>query len=1084
MKREILVGSLALLFGAIFAEAVDLTGIPFCEQSQNGLRTYGDSELLVRFANVEPGSQPAEGPVILGLAVVRLPENSSLLDSLIRFNSSANVRYAEPNYKYRLLLIPNDPNFVDLWGMDNIGQTGGLEDADIDAPEGWDFTTGDPNIIVAVADTGIDYNHPDLSANMWVNAAEANGVPGEDDDGNGYVDDIYGYDFAGADSTDPNDGDGDPLDFFFHGTHVAGTIGAVGDNEIGVVGVCWRVKLMSLKIFADDSIMAPAALASDAVAAIEYAVANGARIINASWGSYEYSQALYDAIGQAGEAGVLFVAAAGNDYGNDNDQIPFYPASYDHDNIISVMATNEFDQASVFSNYGPVSVDVGEPGTGILSTLPTYVTDPILLFELSLDYGYLSGTSMAAPHVSGTCALVWSRHPWLPAHIVKMLLLNSVDPVLSDPKLCSSGGRVNVYNLLSMIPEGKRGKVLNTRDDPNDPNNLYDSIQAAIDDANDGDELIADANSLFLENIDFKGKTIVLRSGDVSNPNDTTVSPESTYILGIIDDTPVVRFGSAEGPGTVLNGFTISWGSSDYGGGISCEGASPTIANCIIKNNTAEYYGGGIDCYLSSPTIRRCVIKGNKTTASTGIGGGINCEQGSPTISECLISYNFAANVGGGIGCYKASPQIYSCVVANNWATYLSGGIDLDQSSPKITNCTIVVDDPNVPKSGGIGAYEGSTPLIRNCILWGNGDDLYNCSATYSCIEDGDLGEGNISEYPLFVRGPLCGYYLSQTAAGQLADSPCVDAGDPGLEVPMWIRMLSLTTRTDGVRDSNVVDIGAHFADLPAKMIELKVTVVDANGTPVDVNDPNAIHGYVDPNAGLFRQFEVVKLRAYPDEGYRVLAWTGTDDDTSRDVNNMITMIEDANVTISFEETPLRLLRTSVLGGHGGILPDHRRGEYYPDGAVVTVTALPDTGYIVDRWVGTDDDNSWATTNTVTMDSDKEVTVSFRQPKTLHVPGQYGQYYFNDIQEAIEVAYDHGDKIIVAAGTYSGGYDFMGKAITIASEHPDDPCTVAATIIQVPGEGIPAFTFQNGEGRESVVDGFTIIGSGDPSTRG
>jgi hypothetical protein len=171
----------------------------------------------------------------------------------------------------------------------------------------------------------------------------------------------------------------------------------------------------------------------------------------------------------------------------------------------------------------------------------------------------------------------------------------------------------------------------------------------------------------------------------------------------------------------------------------------PTISNCIIRDNVAQFYGGGIDCYNSSATIAGCIITGNRTSAGAGVGGGINCEEGSPTIAESAISYNSSDNVGGGIACYNASPAIYNCVIANNQATYLSGGIDLEQSSPRITNCTIVVDDPNVPKSSGIAAYQNSFPVIRNCILWGNGDDLYNCTATYSCIEDGDKGTGNIS---------------------------------------------------------------------------------------------------------------------------------------------------------------------------------------------------------------------------------------------------------------------------------------------------------------------------------------------------
>ncbi|MGD8500909.1 MAG: S8 family peptidase, partial [Phycisphaerales bacterium] len=367
MKRQTLISLLVCLSVSGFAGAVDLTWSEFADLPQDGPAAYKQNKLIVRFVDLEVGAQPPEGPVIMGpwtqrtirtmisdsilagaevdreyddvapgLAAVNLPEGTRVVDAVVQFNQSANVLYAEPDYSYKLLLTPNDPNFPDLWGLDNTGQTGGTDDADIDAPEAWDLHTGDPDIIVAVTDTGIDYTHPDLAANMWVNTAETP-LNGLDDDGNGYVDDIYGYDFAGASAVNSNDSDSDPIDSHFHGTHVAGIIGAVADNNEGVVGVCWNVKLMALKILPDDylePIVAPEVFASDAVEAIRYAVDNGARVINASWGGDFYSQALYDAIEDAGNAGVLFAAAAGNDWGNNNDVNPVYPASFDLDNII------------------------------------------------------------------------------------------------------------------------------------------------------------------------------------------------------------------------------------------------------------------------------------------------------------------------------------------------------------------------------------------------------------------------------------------------------------------------------------------------------------------------------------------------------------------------------------------------------------------------------------------------------------------------------------------------------------------------------------------------------------------------------
>ncbi|MHC4566799.1 MAG: InlB B-repeat-containing protein, partial [Planctomycetota bacterium] len=490
------------------------------------------------------------------------------------------------------------------------------------------------------------------------------------------------------------------------------------------------------------------------------------------------------------------------------------------------------------------------------------------------------------------------------------------------------------------------------------------------------------------------------------------------------------------------------------------------------------------DCFNASPTIRNCTITGNQTLGAAGIGGGINCEQASPVIANCLISNNIASNVGGGIACFESAPTIFNCVIANNSAVFKGGGIDLDLSSPVIANCTILVDDPNAPKDGGISANHDSFPAITNCILWGNGDDLDNASATYSCIEDNDEGEGNIHVEPTFTTGPFGDYYLSQIAAGQLIDSTCVDLGNADAN-PEELAIETYTTRTDGASDTGALDMGAHYPAL-AFPVALNIAVID-EGVAVD---PNLANGTVEPESGTFRKFEVVQLTAKPDEGYRVKAWTGTDDDSSTSNTNTVTMLADAIVTVEFEEIPMRLLRTEVIGGHGTVSPHIKRGEYFRDGTVVTVIAIADHTYIVDRWSGSDDDTSWASTNTVTMDSDKDVYVEFRQPKTLLVPGQ-----FQSISQAVDAAHTHGDKIVVSPGEYFSGVDFNGKALTIASERPDDPSSVAATVINASGstpimdeDGLvialagAAFVFQSGEGNESVVDGFTIIGSGDPGS--
>jgi subtilisin family serine protease len=275
------------------------------------------------------------------------------------------VEVVEPDYVVHAeATMPDDSRFGDLWGMDNTGQTLGMPDADIDAPEAWDRLTGNGSVIVGSIDSGVDYNHPDLAANMWRNIVEANGSPGVDDDANGYVDDIFGIDTV--------NGDSDPMDDAGHGTHTAGTIGAVGNNAEGVAGVAWNVKLAACK-FLDAS---GSGYTSGAIECLNYFTAlkqRGENIVatNASWGGGEFVQLLKDAIDASGASGTLFIAAAGNHYGHDNDVEPHYPSSYESASIIAVAASDASDELAFFSNHGATSVDLGAPGSYTLSTGPS-----------------------------------------------------------------------------------------------------------------------------------------------------------------------------------------------------------------------------------------------------------------------------------------------------------------------------------------------------------------------------------------------------------------------------------------------------------------------------------------------------------------------------------------------------------------------------------------------------------------------------------------------------------------------------------------------------------------------------------------
>jgi subtilisin family serine protease len=400
--------------------------------------TYEPDRLLVKFnAETDPAVRAAlhgryGGQVIRtfrldpDLELVGFLQGTDVGSTIDLYLREPVVRYAEPDYIYHTQILPNDTRFGDLWGMHNTGQSGGLVDFDIDGPEGWDVNTQAPGIVIGSIDTGVDINHQDLSANIWTNPGEipANGV---DDDANGYVDDIHGWDFLGNDSN--------PQDDNSHGTHTMGTAAAVGNNGVGVAGVTWSAQIMVLKICNAGG----GCDLSAAVAATDYATENGAKVTSNSWGGGGYSQAMKDAIDRANAAGVLYVAAAGNN-GTNSVYSPFYPASYDSPNIISVANMTRFGTRSGSSNYGLITVDLGAPGTDIWSTTPNN------------GYGSKTGTSMACPHVTGAVANIMGFNPTLGHLDYKDILLQSVEPNDDLAGRTVTGGMLNLRKALDLTP--------------------------------------------------------------------------------------------------------------------------------------------------------------------------------------------------------------------------------------------------------------------------------------------------------------------------------------------------------------------------------------------------------------------------------------------------------------------------------------------------------------------------------------------------------------------------------------------------------------------------------------------------------
>ncbi len=368
-----------------------------------------------------------------GLQVISLPAGRTVEAAVRHYAKSGLVEFAEPDLRLELAAVPNDPRYLDgtLWALHNTGQNGGKVDADIDAPEAWDITTGDTNIVVAIIDSGMRLSHLDLAQNLWVNPDEIpdNGV---DDDNNGYVDDVHGINTTSAGAA--------PVDLIGHGTQVAGLVGAIGDNAQGGTGVAWRTRLMICR-FTDD---AGNVFMSEAAEAINYARSKGAHIINASFINTVYSPSLYTAINACRAAGIIVVAAAGNS-GLNIDLTPFYPASFSLDNIVTVAATTRADELASFSNYGGATVQLAAPGVEMFST--DFAGDDA--------YAVNSGTSFSAPLVAGALALLRSVYPDAPYRLLIDQLCASADRLPSLAGRCTSGGRLNIARALNPLVEAR-----------------------------------------------------------------------------------------------------------------------------------------------------------------------------------------------------------------------------------------------------------------------------------------------------------------------------------------------------------------------------------------------------------------------------------------------------------------------------------------------------------------------------------------------------------------------------------------------------------------------------------------------------
>ncbi|MDP6545299.1 MAG: S8 family serine peptidase [Phycisphaerae bacterium] len=387
-------------------------------------------------SGIKDGSLSHAGRSLFALLTAR---GGSVKQVVAWAGEQAGVLYVEPNFVHSIsgagvATIPDDPAVTDgsLWALHNTGQNGGTVDADIDAPEAWTLTTGSSDVVIAVIDTGIDYTHPDLAGNMWINPGEIAG-DGIDNDSNGYIDDIYGWDFG-------DDGDNDPMDVDSHGTHLAGTIGGVGNDSAGISGVNWNVSIMALKDTDDEGYGST----YDTLMAVEYATMMrrdyGVNVVaaNHSWAEYMHYKALRDAIELSGREGILSITAASNETSN-NDFVDMYPSNYESQYILSVAATDRNDELAYFSNYGGATVDLGAPGVDIYSTVP------------GGGYAWKDGTSMSAPHVAGVVGLLAAYNPTATAGEIRQAILGGVDQIESLAGKTITGGRLNALGALELL---------------------------------------------------------------------------------------------------------------------------------------------------------------------------------------------------------------------------------------------------------------------------------------------------------------------------------------------------------------------------------------------------------------------------------------------------------------------------------------------------------------------------------------------------------------------------------------------------------------------------------------------------------
>ncbi|MDA1050593.1 MAG: S8 family serine peptidase [Planctomycetota bacterium] len=752
-------------------DPASLIGINSARDTQSLLPT-GEIEFQVLYGLGLPGQVLVESS---GGAIAEVVSFLTANDDIAAFERDSIVTAQ---------VLPDDLSFGSQIGLHNTGQTSGTADADIDAPEAWDITTGSREVVVGVVDSGIDYTHADLAANVWTNPGETAG-DGIDNDGNGFIDDVHGYDF--------HNNDGDPRDDHGHGTHVAGTIGAQGNNSFGVAGVNWSTSIMALKFLDQKN----EGFTSNAVRAINYATMMrtsydvNVRVLNNSWVTRDFSLALRDAVAVSQDADILLVAAAGNGNvlgeGVNNDVIPRYPASLEFTNLLAVAATGQNDELAHFSNFGKNSVDLAAPGVGIFST--------------DLGGGFLSrnGTSMAAPHVSGVAALVWSLLPYVTAEEVRNAILQGADPVAGLQGKLASGGRLNALGALTVDTVLPRA-TLTSSADITEPGGSVQLITVTYRDNQLVDALSLDGSDVRIVNAD-SGESFSTALANVNSQSNGLIrtavyrmnapggawdaADNATYRIELQAAQVKDAAGNFARPGVLgefivdidpvtglirVNSFVdardanTSDGISDDGTGKSTLRSAVEQANALVIENTIQLQAGVYEFALQGDgenqaatgdldVTRKLTILGAGTTATTidakqldrvfhvlpGVtltlrdltlrggsadsGGGI-FNEGNLQLVRVMLTAN-TADSGAGID-NRGSATIVDSTLAGNTAQVNGAGIH-NAATLTVTNSTL---SANIADGAGGGiASSGGTVSLTNVTLTknsaGNGGGLF-----------------------------------------------------------------------------------------------------------------------------------------------------------------------------------------------------------------------------------------------------------------------------------------------------------------------------------------------------------------------